>query len=201
VSAPSRLAACAALLAVLALGLPARARAFNFGIAPALPTLPTVTLNATAQTTNATMNNFSVEEGALEGGGWNVTVNGQTGTGNSAVFAQYCPNTTCGSDSKGYVGGGRTLPANSLTLNTTGASWTGGGGATPAFQCSSPCNVDGASAVKIVSTASGGVGLTTWKTTGFTSTSLALATATTLRILPASEVYRVNIVWTLASGP
>jgi hypothetical protein len=183
----------------LALASPAVA-APKFGTAPALPSLPTVALNAGAQTTNATMNNFSVEVGVLETGGWNVTVAGQSGTGKSAVFAQYCPNTTCGSDPKGYVGGGQTLPANSLTLNTTGASWTGGT-PTPAFQCSSSCNVDSATAVKIVSTAAGGIGLTTWTTTGFSSTSLALGTPSTLRVLPASEVYRVNVVWTLSTGP
>jgi hypothetical protein len=195
-----RLAACA--VALLALGLPGQARALKFPTPPALPTLPGVTLNGGAQTTHATMNNFSVEEAVLETGGWNVTVAGQSGGGNSAVFAQYCTSAKCGSDSEGYVSGGQTLPANSLTLNTTGASWTGGLGPTPAFQCSSPCNVDSASAVKITSTAAGGLGtLNTWTTTGFSSTSLALATSSQLRVLPASEVYRVNITWTLATGP
>ena len=188
-------------IALLALGLPLRAQAEKFGTAPALPLLPGITLNAGAQTVNATMNNFSVEEGLLEGGGWNVTVAGQSGSEKSAVFARYCPNATCGADTKGYVSGGATLAANSLTLNTTGASFTGGGGATPAFQCSSGCNVDSASAVKIVSTAAGGVGLTTWKTTGFSATSLALSTPSTLRVLPTAEVYRVNVVWTLSTGP
>jgi hypothetical protein len=188
-------------VALLVLGLPVQARAFKFGTVPALPTLPTVTLKAGAQTTNATMNNFSVEEGLLEGGGWNVTVAGQSGTGKSAVFAQYCPSAKCGSDSEGYVAGGQTLPAKSLALNSTGASWTGGGGGTPAFQCSSGCNLDSASAVKIVSTPSGGLGLTTWTTSGFSSTSLALSTSSQLRVLPAGEVYRVNIVWTLSNGP
>jgi hypothetical protein len=62
--------------------------------------------------------------------------------------------------------------------------------------------VDSASAVKIVSTAAGGLStLNTWTTTGFSSTSLALATSSQLRVLPASEVYRVNITWTLATGP
>jgi hypothetical protein len=203
VSKPQRRAvATAAALAALVLVLPAPARAFSFGTAPALPTLPALTLNATAQTTHATMNNFSVTEGVLETGGWNVTVNGQSGSGKSAVFAQYCPAAKCGSDSEGYVSGGQTLPANSLTLNTTGASWTGGSGPTPEFKCSSSCNVDGASAVKITSTAAGGVGtLNTWTTSGFSATSLSLATATTLRVLPASEVYRVNILWTLGTGP
>jgi hypothetical protein len=192
--------ACAVTL--LALGLPAQARALKFVTAPALPTLPGVTLNAGAQTTHATMNNFSVEELVLDTAGWNITVAGQSGAGKSAVFAQYCPSAKCGSDSEGYVTGGFTLPANSLTLNTTGASWTGGSGPTPAFQCSSPCNVDSASAVKITSTAAGGLGtLSTWTTTGFSSSSLSLATSSQLRVLPAGEVYRVNVLWTLSTGP
>jgi hypothetical protein len=196
----ARAAPCA--LGLLLLALPARAWgvSLKFGIAPALPSLPTVTLNAHAQTSNSTMNNFSVEE-LLETEGWNITVAGQSGAGKSAVFAQYCPNTTCGSDPKGYVSGGATLPAKSLALNTTGASFTGGSGTAPTFQCASGCSVDGASAVKIASKAAGVAATNTWKTTGFSSTSLALSTATTLKVLPTSEEYRVNILWTLSTGP
>jgi hypothetical protein len=195
---------CAPALVLLALAVPAAAwgASLEFVTAPKLPTLPAVTLNAQAQTVTTTMNSFSVSDTRLTKSGWNVTVNGQSGTGKSAVFAQYCPSAKCGSDSEGYVGGGQTLPAKSLTLNTTGASWTGGAGPTPAFQCSSSCNVDSASAVKITSTAAGGLGTpNTWTTTGFSATSLSLATSSQLRVLPASEVYRVNIIWTLSTGP
>ena len=38
-------------------------------------------------------------------------------------------------------------------------------------------------------------------TTGFSATSLVLNTATSLRALSNEEVYRVNILWTLSSGP
>lgn len=193
------LASTAAALA-LALASPAVA-APKFGTAPALPSLPTVALNASAQTTNATMNNFSVEEGVLEGGGWNVTVAGQSGEKKSPVFARYCPGAKCGSDSEGYVAGGATLAANSLTLNTTGASFTGASGTAPTFLCSSGCSVDSASAAKIASKAEGGVGVTTWTTTGFSAMSLALSTPSTLRVLPVGEVYRVNVLWTLNTGP
>jgi hypothetical protein len=199
VSIGRRLALCSIALLALALPLPARA-APKFLTPPELPSLPAITLNAGAQTTSASMNNFSVEEAALEAAGWNVTVAGQAGAEKSAVFARYCP-TTCGSDAKGYVSGGATLGANSLTLNTTGASFTGGVGTAPEFQCSSACNVDSASAVKIVSTAAGGIGANTWKTTGFSATSLTLSAPSTLRVLPAGEVYRVNVLWTLSTGP
>jgi hypothetical protein len=69
------------------------------------------------------------------------------------------------------------------------------------LECSTACNVDGASPVKIVSAATGGAGESTWTTTGFSATSLALTVPTTLNTLPNEEVYRANILWTLATGP
>ena len=80
--------------------------------------------------------NYSVGDGSGSGAGWNVTVNGDGSGGKSAVFKQYCPNATCGTDTgPGYIAGGATLPAGSLSLNSTGASWstTGGSGAAPAW--------------------------------------------------------------------
>jgi len=177
--------------------------ALGFDVSPTTPTLPAITLNARSQTSNATMGNFAVDD-TTAGTGWNVTVAGNAAAGKSAVFKRYCPNATCGSDTgPAYVSGGATLPAGSLTLNTAGGTWstTGGAGSAPAFQCSSTaCPLDAASASKIVSTASG-AGLGPWTTSGFTASSLALATPSTLRALPASEVYRVDLLWTLNSGP
>lgn len=175
----------------------------SFSTAPALPTLGTVTLTGQAQTTNSTMTNFGISDATGSGSGWNVTVEGQSGTGKSAVFAQYCGKASCGSDGEGYVPGGRTLAANSLTLNSTGASFaaqSGTSGTAPALQCAASCNLDSASAVKIASAASG-AGMGTWATTGFGGSSLALATPSTLKVLPAEEVYRVNLLWTLGTGP
>lgn len=175
-----------------------------FSTAPAMPTLSAITLNGTAQTTNTTMTSFAVDDATGSGSGWNVTVNGNTGTGKSAVFKEYCPNATCGTDSgPGYVSGGQTLPANSLTLNSTGASFSGQSGTTgtaPTLQCSTACNVDSASAVKIVSAAAS-AGMGTWASSGWSGTSLALSTPSTLKTLQTNEVYRVDLVWTLNSGP
>lgn len=201
------LLACAVALGVLAgaLDLPTpalSAGSLTFGTTPALPALPAVTLNAHSQTTHATMTNFSVTDTTGEGKGWNVTAIGQSGTGKSAVFAQYCPEAAgCGSDPFGYVAAGKALEANSLTLNTTGASFTGGTGSAPTLKCSTACAIDSATAVKIASAATGGAGASTWTTTGFSATSLTLTTKTTLKKLPAAEVYRVNILWTLSTGP
>jgi putative surface cell wall-binding protein len=174
--------------------------AFDFDPAPDLPDLPGVTLNGQAQTTTKKMNSFGVNDTTASPTGWNVTVVGDSTAGKSAVFKQYCTQTTCGSDPAGYVTGGRTLVANSLTLNSTGASWTGGTGSAPAFTCNSGCFVDHATATKIVSAASGqGTGL--WSTSNFSNSSLSLGTPTTLRVLPANEQYHADLVWTLNSGP
>src|SRR5436309_1996808 len=94
----------------------------TFATAPDVPTLTGVTLTGAAQTTNTTMSNFGVTDATGAAAGWNVTVNGDASGGKSAIFKQYCPNATCGTDTgPGYVAGGQTLSADSLTLNSTGA--------------------------------------------------------------------------------
>jgi hypothetical protein len=172
----------------------------SFTTAPTLPTLSTVTLNGQAQTTFSLWSNAMKLTSSGTNSGWNLTVNSRTGAGRSSVFKQYCPNATCGSDSgPGYVTGGFTLPADSLTLNTSGASWTGAA-PRPAYQCNaSPfCNIDQTTATKVVS-ASTSVALGTW--TGSGSSVLTLSTPASLRKLQSGEVYRVDVQWTLSSGP
>ncbi len=179
------------------------AGSLSFSTAPGLPGLSAVTLNGSAQTTNTTMTNVGVADATGSGSGWNVTVEGQTAAGKSAVFAAYCPKAKCGAESEGYIAGGPTLAANSLTLNSTGASLTAQGGTTgsaPTLQCASACNIDHATAVKIVSAAKE-AGMGTYLTSGFGGTSLALATPSTLKVLPSEQVYRVNLLWTLSTGP
>jgi putative surface cell wall-binding protein len=179
------------------------AGSLSFSSAPALPALGSVTLTGQAQTTNSTMTNFAVADATGSGSGWNVAVEGQTGTGKSAVFAQYCAKAKCGSENEGYVTSGRTLAADSLTLNSTSASFAAQSGTTgtaPTLQCSASCNVDNASPVKIASAASG-AGMGTWQASAFSGTSLALSTPSTLKVLPSEEVYRVNLLWTLSTGP
>ena len=172
-----------------------------FDVAPDAAAIPSVTLNGQAQTTTAQMSNFAVDDTTGSGSGWNVTVVGDGSAGKSAVFKQYCTQAGgCGSDPLGYVSGGRTLPAASLKLSSTGASFSGANGTAPTLQCSAQCSVDAGAATKIASAAAG-AGLGPWQTTGFASNSLALSTATTLRALPANEVYRVDLLWTLNSGP
>jgi hypothetical protein len=179
--------------------------AFGFSPSPALPGLGSITLNAQAQTKNATMSNFGViDSPGSSDAGWNVTVVGDTSGGKPGVFKQYCPpaSAPCGADSSGYVASpGYSLLANSLTLNTSSGSWSGGTGTAPSFNCNSGgCGVDAGSATKIAS-ATNGNGTALWSASGFSSSSLTLSTPSTLRALPASEVYHLDAVWTLNSGP
>jgi hypothetical protein len=182
------------------------AGALAFSTAPDVPNLPALTLNGQSQTLNGTMGNFSIVDATGSATGWNVTVSGDNSSGKSPVFKEYCPNATCGSNSgPGYISGGDTLAANSLSLNSTSAGFTallGTTGTAPTHQCGSGCFVDAApgSPVKVVSAASG-AGLGTYLTNGFTSTSLALSAPTTVRTLQSNEVYRVDLVWSLNSGP
>jgi hypothetical protein len=179
------------------------AGSLSFSTVPALPALGSITLNGQAQTTNTTMTNLGVADATGSGSGWNVAVEGQSGTGKSNVFAQYCPKAKCGAEAEGYVSGGRTLAADSLALNSTGASFSAQNGTTgtaPTLQCSAPCSVDSPSAVKITSAAAN-AGMGTWLTGGFSASSLALSTPSTLRVLSNEEIYRINLLWTLSTGP
>jgi hypothetical protein len=172
-----------------------------FDVSPDTANLPGVTLNGQAQTTTTQMSNFAVDDTTGSGSGWNVTVAGDGSAGKSAVLKQYCTQAGgCGADPFGYVAGGQTLPAASLKLSSTGASFTGANGTAPTFQCSSACSVDAAAPTKIASAAAG-AGLGPWQTTGFGAGSLSLSTATTLRTPPANETYRADLLWTLGSGP
>jgi len=174
-----------------------------FSSAPTIPTLPSVTLNGAPQTSYTQMSNFAIEDATGTGSGWNVEVQGNNGSGDSPVFAQYCPTAACGP--VGYVGGGATLPTGSLTLNTASASWstTNATGTPPTFDCSSaPCPIDAgpASPSQIITTPTGsGQGI--WTANGFGGTSLALTTPSTLTAPASGELYRVDLMWTLNSGP
>ncbi|MDQ2935775.1 MAG: WxL domain-containing protein [Chloroflexota bacterium] len=166
------------------------------------PNLNAVTLNGQAQTTNTQMTNFSVADATGSGSGYNVTVAGD-GPSGSAVFKQFCTVANCGSDPAGYVSGGKTLVANSLTLNSTSAGFTAQNGSTgtaPTHSCNSGCFMDSASPVKVISAATS-AGMGTFVTSGYTASSLSLATPSNTSVLPANEVYKVNLVWSLNSGP
>jgi hypothetical protein len=199
----SLLVALAAAVAACAGGASAARASISFQnptTGPNIPNLPGVTLNGQAQTINAQMGNWGVNQTILSSG-WNVTVNGDASAGHSAVFKIYCPGpSACGPDPVGYLAGGATMPANSLTLNSTGATFGGIGLPLPSHQCNSGCNVDSAAAVKVAS--AGALVIGTATTSGYSTTSLALSVPTTLRRpLQSGEVYNVDLIWTLNSGP
>jgi hypothetical protein len=196
------LALIAAMLATFASVDNAGATALTFSTAPVLGNLTALTLNGQKQTTTTTttLHNFAITSSGTNNG-WNMTVASVSGGANSPVFKEYCPNATCGADTgPGYVPAGYTLPADSLTLDTAAASITGAGATKPAFQCGvSPfCDVDTTTPTKIVS-ASTSSSLTTWTSSG--NSILTLTTPANLHKLLTNEVYRVNLVWTLNSGP
>jgi hypothetical protein len=176
----------------------------NFATAPDVPNLNAVSLTGQSQTTTSSMASYSVADATGAGSGWNVTVAGD-GPSGSAVFKQYCSNgvSACGADAaNSYVTGGATLPANSLTLSSTGGSINAQNGSTgsgPTHQCSSGCFIDAGSASKVLS-ATAGNGMGTWQA-AYAANTLSLATASTTKALPTNEVYRVNLTWTLNSGP
>jgi opacity protein-like surface antigen len=179
----------------------------SFTTTPDVPTLGVLTLNGQSQTLNTTMGNFGVSDGTGSGAGWNVTVSGDNAGGKSPVFKQYCTNAGgCGAHPLGYVTGGQTLVANSLTLNSTSAGFTAQNGTTgtaPTHQCNpTACNVDAAPAspTKVVSAAVG-AGMGSYLTNGYTATSIAANTPSNLTVPLANEVFRVDLLWTLGSGP
>jgi hypothetical protein len=176
-----------------------------FGSSPDVPNLNGVTLNGQSQTTTSSMTSYSVADATGSGSGWNVTVAGD-GPSGSAVFKQYCNSgSACNSGAdpaNSYVTSGATLPANSLSLSSSGGTITALNGSTgtgPTHQCSSGCFVDAGSASKLLSAASG-AGMGTFQA-GYAASTLSLATPSNLKSLPTNEIYRVNLVWSLNSGP
>jgi len=200
-----RFTVIASTVALVTLGLASSARAAEtvaLTRATNLPALTGITLNGQAQTTtttwNLTTNRFKVTSSGTPDVGWNLTVNGDSSAGNSAVFKQFCPNTSCGTDSAGYVPGGFTLDPDSLSLNTAAATWTTGT-TKPAYQCNTvACPIDTGTPVKIVS-ASSSVATGAWVSSG--SATMSLNTPSTLHKLQTGEVYSLNLVWTVNTGP
>jgi hypothetical protein len=152
------------------------------------------------------MANYTLVDATGSGSGYNLTVVGNTAGGKSPVFKQYCDNggSACGGDTaNSYVSGGATLAVNSLTLSSSGALFTAQNGTTgtaPTHQCGSGCFMDAASPVKVVSAATG-AGMGTYQANTYGASSLSLAAPTTVSALPANEVYRVDLLWSLNSGP
>jgi WxL domain surface cell wall-binding len=188
------------------------AGALEFATAPALPaSLTGVTLNGEAQNTHTNMTNFKVKDARGTGVGWHVSVSSRAtvGTTVSEKFKEYCESASvCGANAaKQYVTGGKELEANSLTLNATAGTFSPSDANVPTYtaECLAGCTIDTpeGSPHKVVSAAVN-KGMGTYET-AFNNAEphgLMLATPMNLATLPnANEVYRVDVVWTLATLP
>jgi hypothetical protein len=185
------------------------AGALVFNTNPDVPDFSAVTLNGSAQTANATMNAWEAEDATGTGSGWNVNVQGDAAAGKSAVFKEYCTDGTVTNGCSTAVSGGpgpgyvtttpKTLAANSLKLNSTAVGGTTG--TAPTHSCSATCNVDSAATVKIAAAAAN-AGMGSYSASAYSGTSLALSIPTTTKAIgTGNKVYRVDLIWTLATGP
>jgi putative surface cell wall-binding protein len=187
------------------------AGALEFVTAPALPVLTGVTLNGEAQTTHTNMTNFRVKDARGTGAGWHVSVSSRAtvGTTVSEKFKEYCESASvCGANAaERYVSGGKELEANALTLNSTSATFSPSDANVPTYtaECLAGCTVDTpeGSPHKVVSAlANKGMGKYETVFNNAEPHGLMLATPMNLATLPnANEVYRVDVVWTLATLP
>lgn len=186
------------------LGVTGGALAFN--TAPDVPVLGDLTLNGTAQTPTGQMNAWEAKDPTGTGAGWNVSAQGDSAGGKSAVFKEYCVDDqdTCAGNGVGYVASSpKTLAADSLTLDSADASFTAQNGTTgtaPGHACESGCSLDHDSATPIASAAAD-AGMGTFRAASYAADSVSLAIPTTTKALASNKVYRVDLVWTLGSGP
>jgi hypothetical protein len=178
----------------------------GFGQPPGVPEVPSLTLSGETQAVSTQMANFAVSDASGTAEGWGLTVSGDDSPGHSPVLRQYCTVATCGSVlGPAYVPSGATLLPDSLMLDSRGASFTpegGSGGSAPSHQCRFGCFVDAPpNAPSKIAAAGAGVGMGTFSTAGFSSSSLRLVAPDSARGLKRGEVYRVDLSWTLNTGP
>jgi hypothetical protein len=178
----------------------------GFGQPPGVTEVPSLSLNGETQAVSTQMANFAVTDASGTAEGWGLTVSGDASPGQSPVLRQFCTVAICGSlRGPAYVPFGATLPSDSLMLDSRGAGFTpegGSSGSAPSHQCNSGCFVDTPpdAPSKIISAGAGG-GMGTFSTSGFSNSSLRLVAPGSARGLPRGQVYRVDLSWTLNTGP
>lgn len=146
--------------------------------APTAANFPGVTLNGSAQTVNAALDAFEVNDSRGSGAGWHVTVE-------ATQFAEH--------NGLIYVVGGKTLPTSSLRMPAPAVTQDGTTSPAPSILSGAPWAIDAGSAVKIA-TAAVDTGMGKYD---FSATSLALT-------VPASayaKTYRSDITVSIVSGP
>ena len=185
----------------------------EFTSQPDIPALGTVTLAGASQAKTAQMPPWEVDDSRIVALGWQVTAQGDSSPGRSAVFREYCSDgaatngcdtAVAGGPGPGYVSSGATLAEGALTIDSSGASFAAQGGppgAPPLHLCSTGCALDTTSGATVAS-AVPGTGLGTWRAEGYSIDSLSLAIPSTVRFIgTGNKLYRVDLLWTLASGP
>lgn len=144
-----------------------------------------ITLNGAAQTSNATMDAFSVTDGRGTGGGWNVTVQ-------ATRFAEYDAAANAGVGA--YVVSGKMLPTSSLTMAAPTVAANGTTSAAPAIT-TGPYTLDGAGAVKIAGAAID-TGMGTYNfTTGTSKLTLSVPSSA------YAKTYRSDLTVSVVAGP
>jgi hypothetical protein len=152
------------------------------------------------------MASYAVTDASGSGEGWSISVSGARGPGRSPVLRQYCPSAGCGGDpGPGYVSNGLSLPANSLALDSSGAEFHSqwpGSGAPPVHSCDRLCFIDARGSLPSkIAVAAMGAGIGAFKATGFEKDSFRFVGPVEPGKLPRGQRYRVDVGWSLNTGP
>ncbi len=176
----------------------------GFSDPPRVPIVPTLPADEQPQTLSARMDNFTVNDASGAGAGWSLSVSGDAGAGRSPVLRPYCT-ASCGASGVGYTDASRSLPSDSLILDSRGASFrpeAGSSGAGPSQQCDSGCFVDTPpESPSKIAMATDGAAMGSFRSTGFSKSSFRLMAPNSVPKLRPGEEYRVDLVWTLISAP
>lgn len=166
----------------------------SLGITSATATdFPGVTLDGTAKTATATLSDFTVTDARGNGAGWHVNVS-------ATRFALW--DATLNAGAGGYVSGGHTLPASSLSMQeVTVAKNDPSSSALPSVT-GGPYVIDGGQAVAIASAAADGTGMGSYDFGAADGTiTLTLTVPASAYKTGADETYRSDVTVDVVSGP
>ena len=174
------------------------------GEPPGVPPAP-LGVSERPESVSTRMADFAVTDASGSRQGWSITVSGDRGRDRSPVLRQYCPSSSCGDHpGPGYVADGLTLPPNSLTLDSSGARFRGSGDAAkpPRNSCGQTCFIDTApTSPSKIAEARAGSGAGAFESSGFDDSSFRLVAPNRSKALPRGEIYRIDISWSLNTGP
>lgn len=143
-----------------------------------------VTLDGTAKTATATVDNFSVTDARGSGAGWNVTMQG-------TQFAEWDASLNAGEG--GYVTSGKTLPLNSLGLSALTVAANGTTSTSPTT--SAGAGIDNTTGALKIASAGIDAGMGQYDFTGANKLSLSIPAST------YAKTYRSDITVSVVTGP